>query len=376
MTTRHLCAAALFWIAAATSAGAQDAASAPLTEPAPSFADRMIEPALAGDERDETLSARPAMFLQLRFSRAPMAGTDHESADTNLQVTRTELEWGGRLDRHFGVGLEFQFHPLLDGAPEEIVNDAFVEYYATEHLTLRFGQFIKPFGFDIQRSSSTREYPERAMFAGYFFPGQRDRGLLLRWRPEREGLLHHVDVDAAVLNGNRFWNDNDGRLDYVLRARKRLTRVPLALGVSTQIGSQIVPPGSDASTDVRLLGLDLQTALGPVGLRTEWVHGTRPSTLLGLEPDYTAAFAPHTTTTGLAAAVLVRVSDAAECYARLDHLAGDPVTGRTVRAVDAGYRRRVGASGAWGVSAQWKSAPTSNDDAVNTRVQTTFGVTF
>lgn len=27
-------------------------------------------------------------------------------------------------------------------------------------------------------------------------------------------------------------------------------------------------------------------------------------------------------------------------------------------------------------SAQWRSAPTSHEDALNTRVQTTFGVTF
>lgn len=373
---RHVTAASVLFVATGIASHAQSLATLAVTAPSPTFANRIVEPDLAGDERDATLEAKPAMFLQFRFSRAPMAGTDHHTAKTNLQLTRTELEWGGRLDRHFGVGLEFQLHPLLDGAPEEIVNDAFIEYYATRRLTIRVGQFIKPFGFDIQRSSSTREYPERAMFAGYFFPGQRDRGLMLRWRPKRAGLLRDVDVDVAALNGNRFWNDNDGRLDYALRVRKRLSRVPLAVGVSTQLGSQIVPPGSDASTNVRLIGFDLQTALGPIGLRTEWVHGTRPSTLLGLDPDYTTAFAPDTTTTGLAAAALVRAGARAEAYGRFDYLGGDPMTGRSVRAVDAGYRRRIGPSGAWGVSAQWKSAITANDDAVNTRVQTTVGVTF
>jgi phosphate-selective porin len=60
-----------------------------------------------------------------------------------------------------------------------LVNDAFVEYYLNDHTTIRAGQFVKPFGFDIQQSSSVRESPERAIFAGYFFPGQRDRGILL-----------------------------------------------------------------------------------------------------------------------------------------------------------------------------------------------------
>jgi hypothetical protein len=34
-----------------------------------------------------------------------------------------------------------------------LINDAFVEYYATDHATVRAGQFIVPFGFDMQQSS-------------------------------------------------------------------------------------------------------------------------------------------------------------------------------------------------------------------------------
>ena len=63
------------------------------------------------------------------------------------------------------------------GASEEPVNDAFVEYYPTELVTIRAGQLVKPFGFDIQQSSTLRESLERGMFAGYSFPGQGDRGV-------------------------------------------------------------------------------------------------------------------------------------------------------------------------------------------------------
>jgi hypothetical protein len=66
------------------------------------------------------------------------------------------------LSEHVGNGLEVQPHPLQDGDPEEVVNHALLDWYATDGLTVRAGQFIKPFGFDIQQSSFDREYPELA----------------------------------------------------------------------------------------------------------------------------------------------------------------------------------------------------------------------
>ena len=80
------------------------------------------------------------------------------------------------------MGFEIQYHPAPAGAPTEFVNDAFLEYYPSDPITIRVGQFVKPFGFDIQQSSSRREAPERGMFAGYFFPGQRDRGVMVSAR--------------------------------------------------------------------------------------------------------------------------------------------------------------------------------------------------
>ena len=90
-----------------------------------------------------------------------------------------ETRWSGRLSPKVGLGFELQYHPAPDGSAFEIVNDAFVEYYPSDRVSVRVGQFVKPFGFDIQQSSADRESPERGIFAGYFFPGQRDRGVML-----------------------------------------------------------------------------------------------------------------------------------------------------------------------------------------------------
>ena len=183
-------------------------------------------------------------------------------------------------------------------------------------------------------------------------------------------------VDAAVLNGNRFFADNDGRLDTVVRVRTRFPLANLAIGASAQLGSQIVPPASDASRDVRLAGVDAQFAVGRLGFRTEVVTGTRPSTLLALEPEFTAAFGTDTRTTGFTAVTIVDLGHDSVVFGRLDRLLGDPMTGNAVRAFDVGYRMRLPADAALSVTYQWKNVATANDDAVNTRVQATLGIVF
>ena len=155
-----------------------------------------------------------------------------------------------------------QFHPAPAGSPEEIVNDAFLEFYPANGITLRAGQFVKPFGFDVQQSSSERENPERAMFEGYFFPGERDRGVMLRLAlgPERHSAVRNTTVSAAVLNGNRFFNDSDNGLNTVLRARRLSSAIGLAFGASAEFGTQALPPDTRASSHLTIVGADRQSA--------------------------------------------------------------------------------------------------------------------
>lgn len=339
------------------------------------FIEQILDPEIAADERGNTLEERPELFLQMRFAQFAIPGAESDYGQRNFQLTRAEARWSGQLSPRVGVGFELQFHPLLDGSPEEIVNDAFVEYYATSHITLRAGQFIKPFGFDIQQSSSEREYPERGMFAGYFFPGQRDRGIeaMVDVHPATP-WIGHTQLFVAVVNGNRFWNDNDDRLDVIARVRRQWPR-GLAIGASLQVGSQLVPPGVTDDGDVLLTGLDAQWVIHRVAGRVEWAHGTRPSTLLSLDPLYTTAFTPGSTTDGVSASILTRLDATNQIFSRIDQLTGDPMTGARVRAFDIGYRHFFSAARV-SINHAWKSAPTVNDDAVDTRLQVTFGITF
>jgi hypothetical protein len=216
------------------------------------------------------------------------------------------------------------------------------------------------------------------MFAGYFFPGQRDRGLLLMWDAGADmEALKNTSVYVALLNGNRFFADRDGHLDALFRVRHVFPSIGFAAGASFQVGSQLLPPSDLSGNDgVTIVGADAQYVIGRFGLRAEAVHGTRPSTLLSLEPEFAPAFEPGLKTSGVTAGAVYRLTSAAQIYGRFDMLAGDPVTGQDARAVDVGFLQSIDEHARIGVNGQWKNRPTFNDDKVNTRFQVTIGVVF
>jgi hypothetical protein len=355
----------------------------PAHQPEPSaarsaFAERILGLGLGGDERHHELSGRPEIFIQARYSTRPQATATIADIQSNFRLSRIETRWAGRINDRLGLGLEIQYHPAPDGAPEELVNDAFMEYYLSDHVTLRVGQFVKLFGFDIQQSSSVRESPERAIFAGYFFPGQRDRGALLFGNLDflNVSALKHVQYFAAMLNGNRFFTDSNRQLNYLFRVRKRFAAINLATGVSAQLGHQLLPPGLSGSNNENVFGVDLQYAVGRWGLRGEFVAGNMPSTLLGLEPEFAPAFRPGRHSSGGAVFATYRLTEKDNIYARYDQFNGDPVSGQNVRAFNFGYFRLLGEQARIGLDYQFKNRLSFNDDAVNTKLQLTWGITF
>jgi hypothetical protein len=341
-----------------------------------SFDVRIIAPDLGRDERESGFSAKPEVFIQARYAVAPLKDAGGEF-DPNISLTRIETRWAGKLSERLGAGLEIQFHAALDGSPEELVNDAFIESYLNKHLTLRAGQFVKPFGFHIQQSSAARESPERAMFAGYFFPGQRDRGVMVLGDLDFLGsAFKGTQYALGAFNGNRFFTDNNRQMNYAGRLRKVFDRPRLAVGVSAQIGKQILPPGLSGNNDENVFGLDLQYAIGRFGLRSELAAGNMPSTLLSLDPQFAPAFRPGAHSTGGYLFTGFEVTSVDTVYARYDQFNGDPVTGRNVRAFNFGYVRNIGDLSRLGFDYQFKNRASFNDDAVNGRLHITWGIEF
>jgi phosphate-selective porin len=339
------------------------------------YRDRILVTDLGHDERDEQLTARPELFVQSRYHANPIDEATEDDVTRNFGLSRMEMRWAGRVSEQVGMGYEIQYHTAPDGAAEELVNDAYVEYYAGEDFTLRVGQFVKPFGFDIQHSSSIRESPERGIFAGYFFPGQRDRGVMLAANLDgRARWSSGLSVHAGIFNGNRFFNDNNSDLNYNFRVRKVFDSLPLAVGASVQLGTQVVPPDIGSNADEDLYGIDVQYVVGRLGIRGEYVRGDMPSTLLGLEPDFAPAFTPDSTSSGATAFFNYNLTVDDDIYWRWDRFENDPVTGNDIRAFNIGYTRWIGDNSRIGIDYQTKNDVTFNDDELNTKLSITWNV--
>ena len=336
----------------------------PVNDAVASYREQIVRPDLGEDERGHELTVAPELFIQSRFQSLPMKGASVSDAPTNFDLTRMETRWSGRVSPKVGLGFEIQYHPAPDGSAFELVNDAFVEYYPSERISLRVGQFVKPFGFDIQQSSAACESPERGIFAGYFFPGQRDRGAMLQ-----ANLAQGVQLFLGAFNGNRFFSDSNRRLNYNARVRKVFEAVPLAAGLSMQIGRQLLPDGVNGNDHEHVVGADVQWAWQRLGVRAEIVTGNRPSTLLDLTPDFAPAFTPGARASGGALFSSLRLSENDQVYGRYDQFNGDPVFGYDVRAFSVGYFRRVGGYSRIGVDYQFKNRLTANDDSLNSRLQ-------
>jgi len=324
------------------------------------LADRIIGPDLGGNESDHMFEAKPEVFIQTRYSVAPLEGSG-AAFDPNLRLSRIETRWAGKINDRLGAGFEIQFQESVEGSPEKLVNDAFLEYYLTDHATIRAGQFVVPFGFSVQQSSWVRESPERPIFSGYFFPGERDRGVMLLGDFGFLSGAGFKDLQYFVgaFNGNRFFNDNNRQVNYMARIRKIFNKEKLAVGASVLAGKQLLPPGISGNDNERLVGVDFQFASGRFGVRGEAVAGNRPSTLPTIDPVFFPAFRPGTHSSAGELLASYRVAGSLNVYARYNQFNGDPATGLNIRAFNLGYFLPIGERSRLSFDYQFKNIPPS-----------------
>jgi hypothetical protein len=336
--------------------------------------DRIIGPDLGQNERDHKLGAIPEIFLQSRYSVGPIKGSE-VAFDPNFRISRAEMRWAGKIADRLGAGVEIQYQEATDGTPDRLLNDAFLEYYANVHTTIKVGQFVKPFGFDVEQASSMREAPERAIFSGYFFPGERDRGAMV------SGDLSFLSTPAlkdfqyfvGVFNGNRFFNDNNRQVNYMARVRKLFGKT-LAVGASMQLGKQVLPAGISGNDNERIFGLDLQFVGGHFGVRGEFVAGNMPSTSVAFQPVFFSAFRPGAHSEAGSLLGNYQINGNNNVFVRYNQFNGDPMTGQNVRALDIGYFRPIGKLSRLTLDYQFKNRPSFEDDAVNGRFQITWQI--
>lgn len=122
--------------------------------------------------------------------------------------------FSSNTDKRFGVRrgrVKFTYNPCismfvlqLDATEKGVgVKDAFMLITDpwTKNFNLTTGMFTRPFGHELEYSSSKRESPERGRMSPILFPGERDLGVMLSFAPQSKSKLSFMNVDLAIING-------------------------------------------------------------------------------------------------------------------------------------------------------------------------------
>lgn len=265
---------------------AQADSTARAEEPAPAPAgtpvtQEQLNAALEGmNEQTAAMSAELDKLKRFKFSGYLQARYEigEASADTVRLIAPTASSTGtvtpANLERFYirraRLKLTYDSSPLsravlyFDGGSDRTIR--LLEAYVTlldpwtplhDHA-FSAGQFNVPFGYELERSSSVRELPERSRAENVLFSGERDRGLKLdsQWTPR-------LSTSFAMLNGGGINSTDFPTIDPTaakdLTARARWSQGTWDAAASWYSGHQTTPlTGPDLQTEKSRLGLDAQ----------------------------------------------------------------------------------------------------------------------
>ena len=103
-----------------------------------------------------------------------------------------------------------------------IVRDMFLRLFETKgnNFSLSAGLFARPFGYEVNLSSSIRETPERGRMSQILMPSERDLGVMLSFEPlDKKHKLRHFKLDGGFFNGQGVagTTDFDSHKDFISR---------------------------------------------------------------------------------------------------------------------------------------------------------------
>lgn len=202
-------------------------------------------------------------------------------------------------------GVEFVLCPNFDVDRVQI-KDAYVQLHDrwTNVFTLTMGQFLRPTTYEIDYSSSSREFAERSLMSRSLYPSEREQGAKLEADfTSKFGIP--LKLTAAVVNGNfgegsatNQVKDVDGSKDFIGRASYSLNFPKKGLGIDfgghAYLGNNVVIDATTPTvfTDVNnnpfvpkvgdklkkeLFGAEAQIYsefLGGLSLKSEYIRGT------------------------------------------------------------------------------------------------------
>ena len=151
-------------------------------------------------------------YIQPQFQAAQSEGIDSYAggdfqpfSNNRFMIRRARVKMDyvvpGKVDQTPKAIFTFQFE-----ATERDVNvrDMFVRLFEPKKnfLSLSMGLFARPFGYEVNLSSSYRESPERGRASQTLMPSERDLGAMFSYEPVRKKTkFPHFKFDIGVFNG-------------------------------------------------------------------------------------------------------------------------------------------------------------------------------
>lgn len=191
-------------------------------------------------------------YIQPQFQIASDKGIrSFEGGDFGAQVSNRLMLKRSRIRFDYvnfgavkgpGIQIVFQFDANERGFT---VRDVWGRIFENRYKLFSFttGMFARPFGFEINYSSSDRESPERGRMSQTLMKSERDLGAMLSFDPRRNiGALNKLKIDLGLFNGQGIvaTGEFDNVKDLIARISIKPTRITkdisLAVGASTLQG--------------------------------------------------------------------------------------------------------------------------------------------
>ena len=191
-------------------------------------------------------------YLQPQFQIAQTKGTkSFEGGDFAARVSNRFMLRRSRIKVEFihlekddKLGVQFVFQ--IDANEKSLtVRDVWGKIFENKYKLFSFttGLFARPFGYEVNLSSSDRESPERGRMSQILMKGERDLGAMLSFDVRKEKHpLKSLKIDAGVFNGQGITatGDFDNVKDFIgrisLKPKKINNSITFATGVSILYG--------------------------------------------------------------------------------------------------------------------------------------------
>lgn len=186
-------------------------------------------------------------YIQTQYQTASSAGAAgysggnfSEFSNNRFMIRRGRIRFDYAL-HHKSGDPQLQFVFQFDGSERGVfIRDFWGRFWERKWHLLSFtsGMFARPFGYEVNLSSSDREAPERGRMSQILLKTERDLGVMASIEPVRQqGFVKHLKVDLGLFNGQGLSGplEFDGYKDLIGQAVLK----PVKLTEDLQLGGGV-----------------------------------------------------------------------------------------------------------------------------------------